>query len=63
MSPPYILALKRQGFTANLINTKNKKRLLGLGAIFAVYSALGFLAAPSLAIKLAQQYVSDKHKC
>lgn len=45
------------------INTKNKKRLLGLGAIFAVYSALGFLAAPSLAIKLAQQYVSDKHKC
>lgn len=42
------------------INTKNKKRLLGLGTVFAVYSALGFLAAPSLAIKLAQQYVSDE---
>ncbi len=46
--------------TTKTISHKNKKRLLGIGALLAVYSVLGFLLAPSFAIKFAQQYVSDE---
>lgn len=42
------------------ISPKNKKRVFGIGTLLAVYSALGFLVAPSLAIKFAEQYVSDE---
>jgi hypothetical protein len=48
------------GAPTTYISTKNKKRLLGFGTVFALYSALGFLAAPSLAIKFAQEYVEDE---
>lgn len=48
------------GTPTTYINVKNKKRLLGFGTVFALYSALGFLVAPSLAIKFAQEYVEDE---
>ncbi|MDO9179802.1 MAG: DUF748 domain-containing protein [Agitococcus sp.] len=48
------------GAPTTSISTKNKKRLLGLGTVFALYSALGFLALPSLAIKFVQEYVENE---
>ena len=42
------------------LSSKNTKRLLGLGTVFALYSALGFLAMPSVAIKFAQEYVENE---
>lgn len=48
------------GSPTTSISKKNKKRLLGLGTVFALYSAIGFLAAPTLAIKFAQEYVEDE---
>ncbi len=46
--------------TTKTISPKNKKRLFGVGTLLAVYSALGFILAPSLAIKFAQHYVADE---
>lgn len=41
------------------LSPKQKKHLLGWGSVFLSYSLLGFLLAPSLVTKFAQDYVAE----